>query len=60
MKKCEWEKTEVNYLGHIINQGQVAFEPQKICTVKEWPMSTTIKKVQAFLGLANYYQYFVY
>jgi hypothetical protein len=60
MKKCEWGKTEVNYLGHIINQGQVAPEPQKIRAVKEWPISTTVKEVQAFLGLANYYRRFVY
>jgi hypothetical protein len=60
MKKCEWEKTEVNYLGHIISQDQVALEPQKICAVKEWPIPTTVKKVQAFLGLANYYRCFVY
>jgi hypothetical protein len=60
MKKCEWEKTKVNYLGHIINQDQIALELQKIRAVKEWPMSTTVKEIQAFLSLANYYQCFVY
>jgi hypothetical protein len=60
MKKCEWRKTEINYLGHIISQGQVAPEPQKIRAVKEWPIPTTVKEVQAFLGLANYYRRFVY
>jgi hypothetical protein len=60
MKKCEWGKTEINYLSHLISQGQVAPKPQKIRAVKDWPIPTTIKEVQAFLGLANYYRRFVY
>jgi hypothetical protein len=45
MKKCEWRKTKVNYLGYIISQGQVAPELQKICVVKDWPIPITIKEV---------------
>jgi hypothetical protein len=60
MKKCEWGKTEVNYLGHIITQGQVASEPQKIYAVKDWLIPTIVKEAQTFLGFANYYWCFVY
>lgn len=60
MHKCEWMKTEVHYLGHIISQGKVAPDPQKIQAIKEWPTPTTVKEVQAFLRLANYYRRFVF
>jgi hypothetical protein len=60
MKKCEWMKPEVHYLGHIISQSKIAPDPQKIKAVEDWPVSTTVKEVQSFLGLANYYRHFVH
>jgi hypothetical protein len=59
MKKCEWMQTEVAYLGHRISQGKVAMDPEKVKAVREWPVPTTVKDVQAFLDLANYYRRFV-
>jgi hypothetical protein len=50
----------VQYLGHVVSQGKVAPDPQKIKAVQEWPISQNIKHIQAFLGLANYYRRFVY
>jgi hypothetical protein len=32
---------------------------EKVKAVREWPVPTTVKDVQAFLGLANYYRRFV-
>ena len=32
---------------------------KKIATIKNWKMPTSVKKVQAFLGLANYYRKFI-
>jgi hypothetical protein len=60
MKKCEWGIQEVEYLRHIIKPGQVAMDPKKIQAVKEWPIPQTVKNVQAFLGLANFYRRFVH
>jgi hypothetical protein len=60
MKKCEWGTQEVEYLGHIIRPGQIAMDPKKIQAVMEWPVPQTIKNIQAFLGLANFYRRFVY
>jgi hypothetical protein len=60
MKKCEWGIQEVEYLRHIIKPGQIAMDPKKIQAVKKWPISQTVKNVQAFLGLANFYRRFVH
>ena len=34
-------------------------DPSKIKAVKEWPTLTMVKKVQQFLGFANYYRRFI-
>ena len=34
-------------------------DPLKVEEVKNWPTPSKVKHVQAFLGLANFYQYFI-
>ena len=34
-------------------------EPQKVGAISNWPMPTSKKELQTFLGLANYYAKFV-
>ena len=34
-------------------------DPLKVEGVKNWPTPSKVKHVQAFLGLANFYQYFI-
>src|SRR5579862_6487199 len=34
-------------------------DPTKVEAIKEWPMSQSVKDVQGFLGLTNYYHKFV-
>lgn len=33
--------------------------PDKVKAIEEWPQPTTLKELQAFLGLANYYRKFI-
>jgi hypothetical protein len=48
-------QTEIAYLGHRISQGKVAMDSEKVKAIRDWPIPTTVKDVQVFLGLANYY-----
>ena len=41
---------EVEYLGHILSHEGVKVEPNKIKSVKEWKVPTSIKKLRGFLG----------
>ena len=43
----------------IIGEDGVRMEKEKIQRVIEWPVPRSIKNVQKFLGLANYYRQFV-
>ena len=57
--KCEFLKSSLEYLGHIVDKNGVRTDPQKIAAVKEWPTPKNQKELMSFLGLANYYRRFV-
>jgi hypothetical protein len=57
--KCEFWLKKVGFLGHILSEGGVAVDPEKIRTVKDWRAPTNQTEVRAFLGLAGYYRKFV-
>ena len=53
--KCQFLQKEVYFLGHIVSTHRITPDPQNTSKVKEWPTLTTVKEIQQFLGLANYY-----
>ena len=44
-KKCEFNKTKMEYLGLIIQEGQLSMDPVKIKGLSDWPTPTTVKQV---------------
>lgn len=58
-EKCQFHVQEVNFLGHIISPGQIRMDPAKVAAIKEWKIPKTVKEIQSFLGLANYYRRFI-
>ena len=58
--KCEWGKTKVKYVGHIISQNGIEPDPEIINKVKDCKPPNSIKQLQSFLGLANYYRKFIH
>ena len=50
VEKCEFENTEVEYLGVIIYQNSVKMDLVKVAGVTEWPTPSNRKEVQSFLG----------
>ena len=57
--KCDFGKSEVNFLGHVITKDGVMPDPEKIRAVKEFPIPTSVRELRSFLGLAQYYKRFV-
>ena len=47
-------------MGHVVENGTVYADPDKVAAVRTWPKPTTVKEVQQFMGLANYYAYYVH
>jgi len=59
LEKCVWKVREVEFLGVIIGEDGVRMEKEKVQGVVEWLVLKSMKDVQKFLGLANYYRQFV-
>ena len=57
--KCHLALKECMYLGHIVGNGQVCPENEKVNAVEDFPVPRTKKEVRTFLGLAGYYQKFM-
>ena len=57
--KCAFFQDRVNYLGNVVSRNGVSVDQLKVNKVKNWPVPKTSKRVQQFLGLANYYRRFV-
>ena len=58
-EKCEFEKTEVEYLGLLISEGMVRMDPVKVTAVKDWATPKSVRDVRGFLGFANFYRRFI-
>ena len=59
LEKCVWKVKEVRFLGVIIGEDGVRMEKKKVQEVIEGLVPRSVKNVQKFLGLANYYRQFV-
>ena len=57
--KCNFNIEEIPILEVVIRRGQVQIETDKVKVVKEWKIPTKIKKVESFLGFANFYKQFI-
>lgn len=54
-EKCVWGATELDYLGHRILQ-----QACRLClpAIQEFPHNSTVKELQSFLGMVNFYMRF--
>ena len=58
-EKCRWKVREVGFLGVVIGPEGIKMEEEKVKGILEWPTPKCVKDVQKFLGLANYYRWFI-
>ena len=58
-RKCILFQKEVEFLGRNVSSNQLKMTSKDTKTVEEWPVPTSSKEVERFLGLANYHRVFV-
>ena len=59
MAKCDFNKPEVKFLGHVVGRDGIKVDPAKIAVIQEWPVPTSTTELRQFWGLANYFRKFI-
>ena len=59
LAKCEFLKSRIEFLGHLIDGDGIHTVDSKIVAVKNFPTPKSVENVRSFLGLAGYYRAFV-
>ena len=57
--KCDFFKSEIHYLGHLISPEEISPLPNKLDSIKHMPVPNSAKEIKQFLGLTGYYRKFV-
>ena len=57
--KCDFFKSEIHYLGHLISPEGISPLPNKLDCIKHMPAPKNMKEIKQFLGLTGYYRKFV-
>lgn len=52
-------KKIVNYLGHIVGNGEIRIDPSKVSVLREWPPSTTQTELRSCIEATQYLQEFI-
>jgi hypothetical protein len=57
--KCTFEVEQIEFLGILLGTGTIQIHPSRIEAVTNWPVPTSVKHVQRFVGFANFVQKFI-
>ena len=59
LRKCDFYKDKIHYLGHIILDEGIYVDPKKIEAIMNWPTLRNVTDVRYFKGLVGYYRRFI-
>ena len=59
LSKCRFFMRQIKYIGHIISEGTLRMDPDKVEAILKWPPPTKLKELQSFLGAVNWYRSFI-
>src|ERR1700731_1503891 len=54
LSKCEFERSEIIFLGMKISHNCLEHDPAKGAAVRNWPRPRNVKEVQRFNGMLNF------
>ena len=59
LSKCQFCKTKLRYLGHVVSQAGIEPDSERIRTVRDYLVPTRLKEIRTFLGITGYYRRFI-
>lgn len=54
LRKCQFLKQCVTFLGHLISSSGVQLDPKRIEAIENFPAPWNVRDLRSFLGLINY------
>lgn len=58
-KKCHFGATTIDFLGHRVDSTGIVPLPQKVEAISNFPAPTSVKSLQEFVGMVNFYHRFI-
>ena len=59
LRKCEFYRDRIHYLGHLISKKGISVDPEKIEAIMNWPNLRHVTDVRSFMGIVGYYRRFI-
>ncbi len=59
LEKCEFHQTTIQFLRYAISPQWVQMDKTKLQAIQDWPIPSSVKELQRFLGFANFYCRFI-
>ena len=59
LRKCVFRGTQLRFLGHIVKNGSISPDPERSAPFRNFPIPSTIKELERFIGLAVYHSKWV-
>lgn len=59
VEKSKFCVTEVRYLGHLIGNGVIQTDPEKISAIVDFPVPRSVRQIRRFLGMSGWYRKFI-
>ena len=57
--KCEFGKTEIRFLGHLVNAEGIRPLPEKVEVIKQFPKPKVAQELKRFIAMVNFYRKFL-
>lgn len=59
LEKSRFFETQVEFLGYVVAFGVIKTDPNKIDTIRDYPLPKTLRQLRSFLGMIGYYRKFI-
>ena len=55
LKKCQFHKDKVRFLGYVVSSQSIRMEDEKIEAVRNQLEPKSVRDIQVFIGFTNFY-----